>query len=253
MWRVIAGSRGERVNKLRIVCIMSGIFISGISCMAVAGEIGVSLGATRVIYPSDSKGVTLSVDNKAENPFLIKSVVLDESTKKTAPFVITPPLFRLDGGQRNAIKITRTGGDYPSDRESINWLCVQSIPPEPDSAWNEGSKEGGGASVSVQVSLNSCIKLFVRPDSVQGNPVDVADKVSWAIKGGNITASNPTPFYMNISEASVNGKKLNMKRSYIPPFSDEKYLLPKGVDKATVRWTVVGDYGEQKEKTVTVN
>ncbi|HAG0017403.1 TPA: molecular chaperone, partial [Salmonella enterica] len=66
------------MNKLRIACIMSGVFISGISCMAVAGEIGVSLGATRVIYPSDSKGVTLSVDNKAENPFLIKSVVLDE-------------------------------------------------------------------------------------------------------------------------------------------------------------------------------
>ncbi|EAO9968738.1 molecular chaperone [Salmonella enterica] len=253
---VIAGCRSEIVNKLRIVSIVSGILISGMSCMALADDSGVSLGATRVIYPSDSKGVTLSVDNKAGNPFLIKSVVLDESTKKAAPFVVTPPLFRLDGGRRNAIKITRTGGDYPADRESLNWLCVQSIPPEPDAAWDEGKKEGGGAkaSVSVQLSLNSCIKLLVRPDAVQGNPVDVADKVSWTIKGKDITASNPTPFYMNVSRATVNGRKLNMERSYIPPFSDEKYSLPEGVmAKATIQWTVVGDYGEQKEKTVMVN
>ncbi|EMW0450048.1 fimbria/pilus periplasmic chaperone, partial [Salmonella enterica] len=186
---------------------------------------------------------------------LIKSVVLDESTKKAAPFIVTPPLFRLDGGRRNAIKITRTGGDYPADRESLNWLCVQSIPPEPDAAWAEGKKEGGAkASVNVQLSLNSCIKLLVRPDAVHGNPVDGADKVSWTIKGKDITASNPTPFYMNVSRATVNGKKLNMERSYIPPFSDEKYALPEGVmAKATIQWTVVGDYGEKKEKTVTVN
>ncbi|ELQ0398904.1 molecular chaperone, partial [Salmonella enterica] len=79
------------VNKLHIIRIVSGILISGMSCMAVADDGGVSLGATRVIYPSDSKGVTLSVDNKAGYPFLIKSVVLDESTKKAAPFIVTPP------------------------------------------------------------------------------------------------------------------------------------------------------------------
>lgn len=224
--------------------------------MAGADEAGVSLGATRVIYPSESRAVTLSVKNSADNPFLIKSVVLDESTKQTAPFIVTPPLFRLDGGRSNAVKITRTGGSYPSDRESINWLCVQSIPPEPDAAWAEDKKEDGAvrASVNVQLSLNNCIKLFVRPGSVRGNPVDVADKVSWAIKGKNVTASNPTPFYMNISKVSVNGKKLDIKRSYIPPFSEEKYLLPKDImPKATIKWTVVGDYGEKKEKIVMVN
>ncbi|EBZ6268793.1 molecular chaperone [Salmonella enterica subsp. enterica serovar Oranienburg] len=245
--------RGDFVGKLRVV---SGILILVVSSMAGADESGVSLGATRVIYPTNSRGVTLSVKNSADNPFLIKSVVLDESTKKAAPFIVTPPLFRLDGGQRNAIKITRTGGDYPADRESLNWLCVQSIPPEPDAVWDEGKKEGGGAkaSVSVQLSLNSCIKLLVRPDAVHGNPVDVADKVSWTIKGKDITASNPTPFYMNVSKTTVNGKKLNMERSYIPPFSEEKYSLPESVmEKAMVQWVVVGDYGEKKEKTVIVN
>ncbi|EAA5439385.1 molecular chaperone, partial [Salmonella enterica subsp. diarizonae] len=61
IWGVIAGCRSEMVNKLRIVRIVSGILISGVSCMALADDSGVSLGATRVIYPFDSKGVTLSV------------------------------------------------------------------------------------------------------------------------------------------------------------------------------------------------
>lgn len=224
--------------------------------MAVAGGEGVNLGASRVIYPSASKGVTLSVENPANYPFLVKSVVLDESTRRAAPFIVTPPLFRLDAGQRNVVTITRTGGNYPADRESVNWVCVQSIPPEPDVVWAEDKNGHGGSGISmnVQLSLNSCIKLFVRPDAVKGNSVDMADKVSWSITGKSLTASNTTPFYINVSQVVVNGRKLEMTRSYIPPFSDEKYSLPKDVAaKATIQWTVVGDYGEKKEKTFTVN
>ncbi|TQS58375.1 molecular chaperone, partial [Salmonella enterica subsp. enterica serovar Typhimurium] len=90
---------------------------------------GVGTGATRVVYPSGSKHVTLSVNNTADHPFLVESVVLDESMQQEAPFIITPPLFRLDGGQRNTLRIMRTGGHFPADRESINWICVKPIPP----------------------------------------------------------------------------------------------------------------------------
>ncbi|EGA2769291.1 hypothetical protein H5K18_003771 [Salmonella enterica] len=53
---------------------------------------------------------------------------------------------------------------------------------------------------------------------------------------------------MNISWASVNGKKLKMDKTYIPPFSEEKYPLPEGVVKNNaISWSVVGDYGEEKK------
>ncbi|EHI3950318.1 TPA: molecular chaperone [Salmonella enterica subsp. enterica serovar Birkenhead] len=82
--------------------------------------------------------------------------------------------------------------------------------------------------------------------------MDVADKVSWSVSGKTITATNPTPFYMNTSQASFNGKKLKMDKSYIPPFSDEKYPLPGNEIKGTVTWSVIGDYGETREKTFSV-
>ncbi|EJD2112444.1 fimbria/pilus periplasmic chaperone [Salmonella enterica] len=82
---------------------------------------GVLLGASRVIYPgNNSRGVTLTVSNQVSHPFLVKSMVLDESRQHGAPFIVTPPLFRLDGGQRNTLTITRTGGRFPADREALN-------------------------------------------------------------------------------------------------------------------------------------
>ncbi|HGA5941638.1 TPA: molecular chaperone, partial [Salmonella enterica subsp. enterica serovar Saintpaul] len=121
----------------------------------------VLLGASRVIYPgNNSRGVTLTVSNQVSHPFLIKSVALDESRQHGAPFIVTPPLFRLDGGQRNTLTITRTGGRFPADREALNWLCVSFIPPEPDSVWDEGKKSADSKNkvlTHVQVVSGSCI------------------------------------------------------------------------------------------------
>lgn len=238
--------------------VVSGLVFSCVNgAVAGEGEVnGVSLGASRVIYPSGARSVNLSVNNPADHPFLVKSEVLDETMQHEAPFIVTPPLFRLDGGQRNTLSITRTGGDFPADRESVNRVCVSSIPPESDAEADDSKKETGKDKISVtrRILPVLCVKLFVRPDSVHGNSLAVADKVTWTIKGNTVAASNPTPFYINISEASVNGKKMKMDKSYIPPFSEEKYPLPSGVVKNnTLKWKVIGDYGETREENTVLN
>ncbi|EBH0783487.1 molecular chaperone [Salmonella enterica] len=251
------------VDNLRLMIKVACLACVSFSALATAADNatpqsgGVELDATRVIYPLNGKGVSLGVRSKHNFPVLVKSSVVDEGQKKEAPFIITPPLFRLDGGQRNALSITRTGGNYPADRESLNWICVQGIPPEPDSAWAGDEKNGSGkkqVSMNIQMIISSCIKLLVRPENLSGNPVDVADKVSWKVTGKTLTAANPTPFYMNVSSLTFNGAKLNMARTYIPPFAEEKIALPSGAAaKGTLKWEVIGDYGEKMEKTVQIN
>ncbi len=240
---------------------ISALILGAVSCQVFADGntarkvvSGVDLSTTRVFYPVGSKSVTLHVNNAADHPFLVQSTVLDEDRHTDAPFIVVPPLFRLDGGQGNTLTITRTGGVFPDDRESLRWLCVKSIPPEADSEWNKGSKaqDKNRATASIRLVTDNCIKLLIRPASVQGNPVDVADKVSWSVSGKTLTGTNPTPFYMNISQVFFNGKKLKMDKSYIPPFSDEKYPLPGHEIKGTVKWTVIGNYGESREKTFSV-
>ncbi len=70
------------------------------SCVAQAGVI---VGGTRLIYEGGKKESSLSVSNPDKGPYLIQTWV--ETTAggaEKAPFVVTPPLFRLDGDQKTS-------------------------------------------------------------------------------------------------------------------------------------------------------
>lgn len=212
----------------------------------------VKLGATRVIYDPSSSGTTLTVTNPQDYPILVQSQALAENMKDKAPFVVTPPLFRLDGQQQSRLRIVRTGGNFPDDRESIQWLCVKGVPPKADDVWSKD--ENGKAvanntvSLNVRISINSCIKLFVRPGSVKGHPSDVAGSLGWQRVGDKIKATNSTPFYINLTSVSVNGAKLKEALHYVPPFSSYEFALPKGISGAgKVQWTIINDYGGESK------
>lgn len=64
-------------------------------------EAGVALGATRVIYPAGQKQVQLAVTNNDEkSTYLIQSWVENADGAKDGRFVITPPLFAMQGKKR---------------------------------------------------------------------------------------------------------------------------------------------------------
>ncbi|HAY0106628.1 fimbria/pilus periplasmic chaperone [Escherichia coli] len=202
------------------------------------------LGATRVIYSPSGNGSTLSVVNDQDYPMLVQSEVLTEDRKGKAPFVVTPPLFRLDGLQSSRLRIIRTGGVFPEDRESLQWLCVKGIPPKSGDRWADDknrNKADDRVSLQLNFSVNSCIKLIIRPDAVKGHPEDVAGSVVWQKTGNTLTGTNPTPFYINLSELSVGGKQVE-PRHYIAPFSTYKYDIPLN-SGGNVYWKVITDYG----------
>ncbi|EOT0190030.1 fimbria/pilus periplasmic chaperone [Escherichia coli] len=202
------------------------------------------LGVTRVVYNPDLSGESLTVINDQDYPMLVQSAVLTEDQKSPAPFVVTPPLFRLDGLQSSRLRIVRTGGSFPSDRESLQWVCVKGIPPKEDDKWAEGvnkSKPADKVSLQVQFSVSTCIKLFVRPSAVKGRPDDVAGQMEWTKSGEKLKGVNPTPFFINLSELQVDGKEVR-ERHYIAPFSSYEYTLPAGA-AGKVLWQVITDYG----------
>ncbi|WP_096978915.1 fimbria/pilus periplasmic chaperone [Escherichia coli] len=207
----------------------------------VTKNFSLHLGASRVIYPQGAAGATLAVINDHDYPMLVQSEVFLEDQKSSAPFVVTPPLFRIDGRQSSRLRIVQTGGDFPSDRESLQWLCVKGIPPKEGDKWAEGSVDNNKVSLQVQFSVSNCIKLFLRPSAVKGHPDDVAGQVEWLKTGSKLKGTNPTPFYINLSELKVGGGEVT-ERHYIAPFSSYEYKLP---SEATgkVQWKVITDYG----------
>ena len=202
----------------------------------------VKLGATRVIYQPGSSGSTLSVINPQDYPILVQSKAYGEDKTSDAPFIVTPPVFRLDGEQQSRIRIVQTGGTFPADRESLNWLCITGIPPKPDDAWSEGKGPAPTeATLEVQLRINNCVKLLIRPAALKGEPTDVATSLTWRREGTRLIATNPTPFYMNLKTLTVGGKKVE-GLDYIPPHDSRQFTLPSGAS-GSLEWTIITDYG----------
>ncbi|WP_439070479.1 fimbria/pilus periplasmic chaperone (plasmid) [Serratia nevei] len=212
----------------------------------------VKLGATRVIYDPDSNGATLAISNPQDYPMLVQSTVKAEDTTSPAPFVVTPPLFRLDGKQQNRLRIVRTGGVMPTDRESLQWLCIKGIPPKNNDAWaNDASgkslaPKSNAMSLDVQLSISNCIKLLVRPGTVKGAVTDVGGNLTWRIAGGSLTVKNPTPFYMNFASLQL-GRTTVPNAEYVAPFGSKSYPLPKGASAGQVQWKIITDYGGESK------
>lgn len=205
---------------------------------------GVNIGTTRVIYRPDSSGSVISVRNPNNYPVLVQgSVITENKISAKAPFIITPPLFRLNASQQSQVRVVMTDNTAPKDRESLYWLCETGIPPELGDAWASGSEpeKKNMAMLDVRIRLSQCIKLLVRPNAVTGTPTDVAEKVSWSQIGNKLVANNPTPFYMNLSALFIGGTELKQP-DYIPPMGTQSYAIPKGAH-GDISWKIINDLG----------
>lgn len=192
---------------------------------------GVTVGGTRLIYDGGKKEASLSVTNSDTNPYLIQSWAETQSggTEK-APFIVTPPLYRLEGNQQNVMRIVRTGGNLPEDRESLYWLNVKSIPAV------GGNKDSAN---TLQIAVKTRIKLIYRPAGLKGVPEDVADKLTWSQSGQRLTVTNPTPFVMNFQQVKVGGQDVKDATFVLPMSSATFTTLASG----SVSWKIITDYG----------
>lgn len=203
-----------------------------ISLTQASANGGITVGGTRIIYDGGKKEASLSVTNSDSNPYLIQSWAETQSGgADKAPFIVTPPLFRLDGGQQNLLRIVRTGDKLPEDRESLYWLNVKSIP---------GTDKEGNSN-SLQIAVKTRIKLIFRPASLKGVPEDVADSLIWTQHGNRITVRNPTPFIMNFKQVRIGGNVLKGV-TYVLPKSEATFVVPAGVG-GKVNWKLISDYG----------
>lgn len=146
-----------------------------------AAKAGVIIGGTRVIYDGNKKESSLSVNNPDSVPYLIQSwVESPDGGAEKAPFIITPPLYRLDKGQQNVMRIVRAGA-LAEDKESLFWLNIKSIP----SAERRDN--------TLQIAVKTRIKLIYRPAALKKTtPEEQVDRLQWRVSGNVIQVTNPS-------------------------------------------------------------
>ncbi|EEW7592507.1 hypothetical protein D6Z18_24560 [Escherichia coli] len=132
------------------------------ACHSTVANAAVALGATRVIYPANQKQVLLPVtNNDPASVYLIQSWIENAGDQKDTQFVITPPLFSMQGKKENTLRIINaTNHQLPGDRESLFWVNVKAIPAMEKDQKNEisGRVLDYGCTVSSD-SLNFTVDL----------------------------------------------------------------------------------------------
>ncbi|AYY81777.1 molecular chaperone [Proteus vulgaris] len=192
---------------------------------------GVVIGGTRVIYDEGKKDVSISVENPDNIPYLIQSWVDDINEKKQSNFVITPPLFRLNGSNTNALRIFLTENNLPSDRESLFWLNIKTIPA------TERTEN------SLQIAFKTQMKLIFRPKELKNvNFVEEQKKLEWSKVGNKINVKNPTPYFFNFQMIKFNNKAVE-DVSYVAPYSVKSFDINSEEVHGTINWEVINDYG----------
>ncbi|EGI0914386.1 fimbria/pilus periplasmic chaperone [Salmonella enterica] len=203
-------------------------------CSSLAHAAGINIGATRVIFHGDAKDASISISNSDNVPYLIQSwaqSISETGAIGDAPYMVTPPLFRLNGGQKNVLRIIRTGGNLPEDRESLYWLDIKSIPSSnPDNKHN-----------TLMLAVKAEFKLIYRPKALTQKPEEVADRLTWSRQGRTLTVKNPTPYYMNFATLSVGSQKVKAPR-YVAPFGNAQYTLPAAAS-GPIAWSIINDFG----------
>lgn len=229
--------------------LLTFILLLALSSSSIAS---VTISGTRIIYPGQEREVTVDLKNRNDTPALIQSWIGSGDTKigpgeEKLPFIVTPPLTRIEPNQGQTLRIAYTGEPLPNDVESVFWFNMLEVPPT--------GKDAKGQNY-IQLAYRSQLKFFFRPEGLTGDPKTEGDNISWSVvqvdKGYVLRGTNKSPFHITIPNVSLSSNSktyLNGSGGMIKPKSTFDYEL-EGLSssvttgKITYQW--INDFGSIK-------
>lgn len=225
--------------------------LAALAALVTPAQASVIVHGTRVIYPGAQREVTVRLENTGQRPSLVQAW-LDDGDHTAAPeqaavpFNMTPPIFRLDAGKQQVLRLMQAGAALPQDRESLFWLNALEIPPR---------VQGEGIN-HLQFSFRTRIRLIYRPASLDDRAArSASDQLKWSLvdnpqgPGLALRAENPTPYYVNFARIGVRAGGRHYEHpdiGLVPPLSSEIFPL-EGLNarpgNAQVEVQVVNDHG----------
>ncbi|HGC0718071.1 TPA: fimbrial biogenesis usher protein [Escherichia coli] len=212
------------ITKGIVTVSLTAILLSCSSAWA-AGKGGIGLAATRLVYSEGEEQISLGVRNTSPDvPYLIQSWVMTPDNKKSADFIITPPLFVLNPANENLLRIMYIGAPLAKDRETLFFTSVRAVP-------STTKREEGN---TLKIATQSVIKLFWRPKGLAYPLGEAPAKLRCTSSADMVTVSNPTPYFITLTDLKIGGKVV--KNQMISPFDKYQFSLP------TAEWKNLSSY-----------
>ena len=219
-------------------------------CLVTGGfslqvQAGVIINGTRVIYPGDDSEITVQVTNNGKRPVLVQSWLDtgDSPDTITTPFVLTPPINRLDAGKAQSLRVAAISTtSLPKDRESLFWLNVLEIPGRPGTDFK--------AENYLQLAVRSRIKFFWRPASLREGVTSAPKSLGWSASAQGLKVTNPTPYYISLATVTIGGKTTEV--DMVDPFSSRIFPDIRSERGNTIKAEWIDDYGAIRSQSFTV-
>ena len=222
---------------------------------------GIVIDTTRVVYPAARREVTINIRNNSQTPSLVQAWLDtgDEHSKpgdSGVPFVLTPPLFRLDPTKSQSLRMVYTQEPLPTDRESLFWLNVLDVPPRAAKSPDRPNQ--------LEMAFKHRMKVFFRPAGLKGSAADAPAQLAWklATRDGKlvaIQANNPTAYHVSLIKltATLDGKPVLFKTEMVGPFASGTFPVEAPVNAPgaaiEVEYTFVNDYGGNVKATASAS
>lgn len=120
---------------MRLFKISTTALLLSVGCTFTQSALAdIVISGTRVIYPQSAKDVTVNMENRGNKPLLVQTW-LDDGRDTTnpqelkLPFIVTPPVSRVDPSKGQTVRITWLDQNMPQDKETMYWFNVLEVPP----------------------------------------------------------------------------------------------------------------------------
>jgi len=216
--------------------IIKYLVLATLLASSAAANAAIALDRTRIIFPGSEKSASVNIANtNVRKPYLAQAWLEDmQGNKITSPFVVVPPVQRVEPDGKSTVRINALPAvaSLPQDRESVFMFNLREIPPKSDTP------------NTMQVALQSKIKLFYRPEAIL--PERYArwdDQLVLHKVAGGYRIENPTPYYMNI--IAVTGAEHEIvAKDFKPVMIDPKSSATVKTKTFATPWVMtINDYG----------
>ncbi|MGP1325013.1 fimbrial biogenesis chaperone [Serratia sp. CY40230] len=244
-------------------CLIMGCALL-LALASIGAQAGIIASATRVIFHEGETEKTLMLLNTNGYPIVAQTWVDNGDVNAApelsrAPFVTLPSVFALQPSALKGLRILFAGANLPADRESVFWLNLYEIPPNPPTTPPLASR--------VTLAMNTQMKIFYRPRALQGKAENATEAVSFTLQkspdGYLLRCQNRSAFYLSFARIAVHADRRDYpvrqeSDMMTAPFSTRDYHLdgvaaPTLPSQVTVQATLINDQGQQIVKPYTAN
>lgn len=231
----------------RVAC--AGLMMAG-SLASLPANAALMLQGSRLIYPEEKREITARLEHAGEAASIVQAWIDDGDATATpanakAPFLVRPPIFRLDAGKTQILRISSLPQSLPKDRESLFWFNAREVPTE-----TPGSTDAEGSS-KMHFIVRTRVKLLYRPKGLTALAANQAPRqLGWRVEaetgGCALVAMNSTPYHVSLNSIAAGHEKISVGDGVVAPMQEQRFQLSASQCQSVsskVTFEYINDYG----------